>query len=49
MVKIDLQPSVQHLPMFCDIYRVGQNRIYTLYMTVNLMISLPKVTYIHRI
>jgi hypothetical protein len=29
--------------------RVGQNRIYTPYMTVYLMISLPKVPYIHRI
>ena len=31
------------------IHRVGQNRIYTPYMTVYLMISLPKVPYIHRI
>jgi hypothetical protein len=29
--------------------RVGQNRIYTPYMTVYLMISLPKIPYIHRI
>ena len=29
--------------------RVDQNRIYTPYMTVYLMISLPKVPYIHRI
>ena len=29
--------------------RVGQNRIYTPYMTVYLVISLPKVPYIHRI
>jgi hypothetical protein len=29
--------------------RVGQNRIYTPYMTVCLVISLPKVLYIHRI
>jgi hypothetical protein len=27
--------------------RVGQNRIYTPYMTVYLMISLPKTPYIH--
>jgi hypothetical protein len=29
------------------IYRVGQNRIYTPYMTLCLVISLPKVPYIH--
>jgi hypothetical protein len=29
--------------------RVGQNRIYTPYMTVYLEISLPKISYIHRI
>jgi len=29
--------------------RVGQNRIYTPYMTVYLVISLPKIPYIHRI
>jgi hypothetical protein len=29
--------------------RVGQNRIYTPYMTVYLVISLPKISYIHRI
>jgi hypothetical protein len=31
------------------IRRVGQNRIYTPYMTVYLVISLPKMPYIHRI
>ena len=31
------------------IRRVGQNRIYAPYMTVNLVISLPKTPYIHRI
>ena len=29
--------------------RVGQNRMYTPHMTVYLVISLPKVSYIHRI
>jgi len=29
--------------------RVGQNRIYTPYKTVYLVISLPKIPYIHRI
>ena len=29
--------------------RVGQNRIYTPYMTVYLVTSLPKIPYIHRI
>jgi hypothetical protein len=28
---------------------VGQNRMYTPYMTVNLVISLPKTPYLHRI
>ena len=31
------------------INRVGQNRIHTPYMTVYLVISLPKILYIHRI
>jgi hypothetical protein len=31
------------------LYRVGQNRIYTPYMTVYLIVSLPKKTYVHRI
>jgi hypothetical protein len=30
-------------------HRVGQNRIYTPYMTVYLVILLPKIPYIHRI
>ena len=30
-------------------YRVGQSRIYTPYMTVYMVISLPKLPYIHRI
>ena len=29
--------------------RVGQNCIYTPYMTVNLVISLPKIPYVHHI
>ena len=33
----------------CLICRVGQNRIYTPYMTVYLVILLPKIPYIHRI
>jgi len=31
------------------IHRVGHNRIHTPYMTVYLVISLPKILYIHRI
>ena len=31
------------------ICRVGQNRIYTPYMTVYLVISLQKIPYVHRI
>ena len=30
-------------------WRVGQNRVYTPYTTVYLMISLPEIPYIHRI
>ena len=30
-------------------HRVGQNRIYTPYMTVYMVISLPKIPCIHRI
>jgi len=33
----------------CFMLKVGQNRIYTPYMTVYLVISLPKIPYIHRI
>jgi hypothetical protein len=33
----------------CVMCRVGQNRIYTPYMTVYLVISLPNLPYIHRI
>ena len=33
----------------CNICRVGQNRIYTLYMTVCMVNSLPKILYTHRI
>jgi hypothetical protein len=29
--------------------RVGQNRTYTPYMTVSLVIPLPKIPYIHHI
>ena len=32
----------------CSRNRVGQNRIYAPYMTVYLVISLPKIPYIHR-
>ena len=32
-----------------NICRVGQNRIYTPYMTVYFVITLPKIPYIHRI
>jgi len=33
----------------CVMHRVGQNRIYTPYMTVYLVISLPRLLYIHPI
>ena len=30
-------------------HRVGQNCMYTPYMTVYMVVSLPKKTYVHRI
>jgi len=38
-----------HQHSYSHIYRVGQNRIYTPYMTVYFVISLPKIPFIHRI
>ena len=38
-----------HIWCIYHIYRVGQNRIYTPYMTVYLVISLPKIPYVHRV
>jgi hypothetical protein len=32
-----------------DMCRVGQNRIYTPFVTVYLVISLPKIPYVNRI
>jgi len=37
------------LHVIIGVYRVGQNRIYAPYMTVCLVISLPKIPYIHLI
>jgi hypothetical protein len=37
------------LGVICIVGRVGQNRIYTPYMAVYLVISLPKILYINRI
>ena len=34
---------------YTHILRVGQNRIYTPYMTVYMVISLPKLPYVNRI
>jgi len=39
---VSLALSISHMS------RVGQNHIYTPYMTVYLVISLPKIPYIHR-
>jgi hypothetical protein len=36
-------------PYICKVCKVGQNRIYTPYMTVYLVVSLPKIPCIHRI
>ena len=46
-------PLLQHKCLLyclheCQMLRVGQNRIYTPYTTVYLVISLPKLPYIHR-
>ena len=42
---VSQNPNIEATPM-C---RVGQNRIYSPYMTVYLVISLPKIPHIHRI
>ena len=39
----------KHACIVLNIFRVGQNRIYAPYMTVHLVVSLPKTPYIHRI
>ena len=54
MVQADAEAALMvwlyaRLPFFFIFSRVGQNRIYTPYMAVYLMISLPKIAYIHRI
>jgi hypothetical protein len=41
-------PPCQSYPILL-LHRVGQNRINTPYMTIFLVISLPKIPYIHRI
>jgi len=38
-----------HKGAHSHIHRVGQNRIYTPYMTVCMVISMPKIPYVHRI
>ena len=38
--------SVTHAVLVC---RVGQTHIYTPYITVYLVISLPKISYIHHV
>ena len=38
-----------HIYTYVCMSRVGQNRIYTPFMTVCMVISLPKIPYIHRI
>ena len=44
-----MQCSFMPVAKLAHMNRVGQNRIYTPYMTVYLVISLPKIPYIHRI
>jgi len=43
------QGSFHVYSFMCYIIRVGQNRIYTPYMTIYLVISLPIIPYTHRI
>jgi hypothetical protein len=45
----NFQPYVLYCnrTVFYRMYRVGQNRIYTPYMTVYLMIFLPNLPYVH--
>ena len=46
---LNLALRTETLTYHAHIFRVGQKRIYTPYMTVFLVISLPKIPYIHRI
>ena len=41
--------SVNRIDACLKMCRVGQNRIYTPYMAVLLVISLPKILYTHRV
>ena len=46
LVPCSLMPARYTL---CEMCRVGRNRIYIPYMTVCMVISLPKTPYVHRI
>ena len=46
---IQLAALSRQPPLYKCISRIGQNRIYSPYMTVYFVISLPKSSYIHRI
>jgi len=49
-IKFITSPKLRHVWVrVCVMHRVGQNRIYAPYITVHLVISLPKIPYIHRI
>jgi len=45
-----LHPKCKHMVLadYRCVFRVGQSRIYTLYMTIHFVIYLPKIPYIHR-
>jgi len=47
--QVRVRACVCVLCLFVYLCRVGQNRLYTPYMTVYMVISLPKTPYIHRI
>ena len=49
VMKLQIQVREMELCRGEDICRGGQNRIYIPYMTVYLVISLPKIPYINRI
>ena len=46
---LETLPGSLHALVYKLISRVGRNRIYAPYMTVYMVISLPKIPYTHRI
>jgi len=46
---LQIPHSFSFVSEFMDLFRVGQNRIFTLYMNICMAIFLPKIPYIHHI